>query len=166
MRDLKGRDVNGMRATMWGKLDTSAISKVKVPEKCTNEQLADAVKQMLIESVNKLYGSNKDKKYIKIVDMMMMRMRGALSELNEKIQEVQEENAKSLDTDELVSKLSKSLTEFIEENDKKHDEDPSKKLQELYDVVNELVENENKKSSEYSSKSEENNQSGLEQPQI
>ena len=87
MGDLKGRNVNGMYAAMWRKPDTSAISKVKVPEKCTNEQLADAVKQMLIESINKLYGNNKDKKYIKIVDMIMMRIRGALSEFNKNIQE-------------------------------------------------------------------------------
>jgi len=38
---------------------------------------------MLIEAVNKLYGDSKDKKYVKIVDMMMMRARGALDELNE-----------------------------------------------------------------------------------
>jgi len=37
MGDLKGRDVNGMHAAQWGKLDTSAISKVKVPDKCTND---------------------------------------------------------------------------------------------------------------------------------
>lgn len=83
MGELKGRDVNGMHAAQWGKLDTSAISKVKVPAKCTNEQLADAVKQMLIESVDKLYGTNKDKKYVKLVDMIMMRIRGALDKLNE-----------------------------------------------------------------------------------
>ena len=165
MGDLKGRDVNGMHAAQWGKLDTSAISKVKVPDKCTNEQLTDAVKQMLVEAVNKLYGDSKDKKYVKIVDMIMMRVRGALAKLNEQIQEAQEENAKSLDIDELVSKLSKSLEKLIEENEKKRDEDTSKKLQELYDVVNDLVENEAKKSFEDSAKREETGQSKPEEQQ-
>lgn len=34
---------------------------------------------MLVDSIKTLYGTNKDLKYVKIVDMIMLRIRGALS---------------------------------------------------------------------------------------
>ena len=79
MAKLEGRDINMMRAAPWKGADTSAVQKVSVPKNCTNEQLADAVKKMVIESVNVLYGDNTEEKYIKIVNLIMLRVRGALS---------------------------------------------------------------------------------------
>lgn len=60
MADLNGRDVNVMRAAPWQKIDTSAISKVKVSSKCTNEELNNAVSQMLVSAVDALYGDSSD----------------------------------------------------------------------------------------------------------
>ena len=90
MAKLEGRDINGMHAAPWAGADTSAVQKVSVPKNCTNEQLADAVKKMLIESVNALYGDSKEEKYVKIVNLIMLRVRGALQKLAE---EVEEKNA-------------------------------------------------------------------------
>lgn len=45
---------------------------------------------MLIESVNALYGDSKEEKYVKIVNLIMLRVRGALQKFAE---EVEEKNA-------------------------------------------------------------------------
>lgn len=42
---LEGRDVNGMRAAPWGKLDTSAIEapKIDISVKATSKELYTAI---------------------------------------------------------------------------------------------------------------------------
>jgi len=71
-----------MYPAAWPKLDVSAIEKIKVSSKASNSELASAIQQMISEAVVALYGNNTDKKYIKIVDLIMLRIRGALEKLN------------------------------------------------------------------------------------
>ena len=105
---------------------------MSVPKNCTNEQLVDAVKKMIVEAVNTLYGDNKDEKYIKIVNLIMMRVRGALAELSK---EVEEKNAENFDADKITEKLSTLLSDLVEKNEKKRDEEHFNKLKEMYDSV-------------------------------
>ena len=152
MADLNGRDVNGMRAAPWPKIDTSAISKVKVSSKCTNEELNNAVSQMLVSAVDALYGDSKDYKYIKIVDMIMLRIRGALSQLNDQIQK---QNAEALNSSTIVSEMSESLSELIQKSSKKSDEQHLNAVKKIYDAIIQKIQQLSDKIDKISSSSEE-----------
>ena len=133
MAKLEGRDINGMHANAWGKLDTSVIQPYKkLGPKATNEELCEAVKEMLVQAVNVLYGDKKQLKYIKIVDMLMMRVRGALAKA---VEQVQEHISDSIDNSQLAIQVQKVIAEIVEKHEASRDEDYDKKLQELYDAV-------------------------------
>ena len=147
MAKLEGRDINMMRAAPWKGADTSAVQKVSVPKNCTNEQLADAVKKMVIESVNVLYGDNTEEKYIKIVNLIMLRVRGALSQLAEEV----EKKAESFDAESIVDKLSSKLSDLIEKNANRRDEEHFSKLKQMYDAVMQCIQDQNEKARSSSS---------------
>jgi len=87
---IKGRDVNVMRAANWSMPSLADIDKVKVNAKCSNAELFDAIKRIVAASVTALRGTNADDKYRNIVDMLMLRIRGALAKTIEQIEENQE----------------------------------------------------------------------------
>lgn len=141
---LKGRDVNGMRSANWGKLDTSDIQlpKTDIDSKSSNIEVHNAIcssiKQMLEQAISALYGDQKQKKYIKIVDMLMLRIRGALQKLYEQnAQKLDEVNEKINDA---LDNMSASFKKIIDENDKKSN---ALKLQEiqkaLFQAINEKL---------------------------
>ena len=110
MAKLAGRDLNGMRAANWSQPDLTAIQSIKVDAKCTNAQLLDAIKQIVSYSVVALRGNNTDDKYRNIVDMLMLRVRGALSNAVDEIQSGQQ----TIDNDALVKSISSTVIECIE----------------------------------------------------
>ena len=143
-KKLIGRDVNGMHASPWEMVDTSAISKVHVSSKCTNEELCDAVKQMLVASTEALYGDNKDEKYVKIVNLIMQRVREALAQLNDQIKS----QSQDIDADEFTQKLAESFQKTLQKNSKKTSDKQHEKLfQQLY---NDIVKNLDSYSSKHS----------------
>lgn len=79
MAKLSGRDRNGMRAANWSPPDLSAIKDVKVSAKCGNDELLNAVKTIVSSSVKILRGKASDDRYRNIVDLIMLRVRGALA---------------------------------------------------------------------------------------
>lgn len=107
---VKGSDVNGKQAANWKPANVSGILGVKVSPKCSQKELFDAIKKIVAESVRLVRADSTDDKYRNIVDMLMLRIRGALAATIEEI----EENNSTVDTDALVEEIVKNVTSFID----------------------------------------------------
>lgn len=99
-----------MRAAGWSRPNLAAIKSVKVDKKCSNEELFAAIRQIVSESVIQLRGTNTDDKYRNIVDMLMLRIRGALAETIEQL----EDDTSSVDTSEIAQDVADATVELIE----------------------------------------------------
>lgn len=111
MAKLKGRDVNGMRAANWSPPDLSGIKGVKVSAKCGNDELLNAVKTIVSDSVRILRGNAADDRYRSIVDLIMMRVRGALAFAVDQIKAA----TSDFDQDTIISDVKDGVVKFLEE---------------------------------------------------
>ena len=74
------RNIDNMTAQNWKQIDTSAIDKVQSSSK--NKQLINDIKKIVSSAVISLYGNAQtDDKYIKIVNLIMLRIEAALADL-------------------------------------------------------------------------------------
>lgn len=107
------KDINGMRAQNWTAKDTSLTEKARDnnKSKVTDSKLSklyEALTEVIITSVKDSYGKNSDKKYIYQTDMLMSRVRKALTE---KLSDLQIDSIKQLvidntkQQDVLISKM-------------------------------------------------------------
>ena len=133
MDKLVGRDINGMRPAPYGKLDTSAIEAPKLGKKATPDDITSAVRDMIAQAVDLLYGDPKDKKYTKIVDMLMMRIRGALQALNDAVQSSAEQSAEAMS--QTLDKIASSFTKTLQKQDEASQKSHQDQLNEMLNIV-------------------------------
>ena len=141
---LQGIDANGRHAANWGKLDTSSIKvpALSINEKSTNYDAYNAmcasIREMLTQAVDVIYGDEKQKKYIKIVDMLMLRIRGALQKLNEQNEKKIDEVNENLET--VLESFHAKIEKLIEEHDSQLLKSNSLIFQELQSTIIQKIE--------------------------
>lgn len=108
---IVGRDINGMRAAGWSQPNLAGFQNIKVSPKCSNAELLEAIKSIVAQSVFALRGIAADDKYRNIVDMLMLRVRGALAETIKEL----ESNEVDIDTSEIAENVSEAAIELIQE---------------------------------------------------
>lgn len=89
-RTIRGRDSANLRAEGWSKPNLSDLKSITVDAKCSNQELFEKIKELVSKSILILYGSKADEKYVKIVNLIMLRVRGALSKVNENTENASE----------------------------------------------------------------------------
>ena len=134
---IQGRDVNNMQAANWSKPNLAGIKSVKVDAKCTNAELLEAIKTVVSESVDTLRGTKADDKYRNIVNMLMLRVRGALAKTIEEISE----NSASVDYSQMTQDIVDSTTKFLEDHYAAAKEENQQKLDELCSTIVAAIEN-------------------------
>ena len=100
-----------MQAANWSKPNLAGIKSVKVDAKCTNAELLEAIKTVVSESVDTLRGTKADDKYRNIVNMLMLRVRGALAKTIEEISE----NSASVDYSQMTQDIVDSTKNSVNE---------------------------------------------------
>ena len=139
------KDINGMRAQNWTAKDTSLTEKARDnnKSKVTDSKLSklyEALTEVIITSVKDSYGKNSDKKYIYQTDMLMSRVRKALTE---KLSDLQIDSIKQLVIDNAKQQdilLSKMLLNAFSTLSVKIDKNAQAKLVEkIAVVVNKLL---------------------------
>ena len=141
---LQGIDANGRHAANWGKLDTSSIKvpALSINEKSTNQDAYNAmcasIREMLTQAVDVIYGDEKQKKYIKIVDMLMLRIRGALQKLNEQNEKKIDEVNEKLET--VLESFHAKIEKLIEKHDSQLLKSNSLIFQELQSIIIQKIE--------------------------
>ena len=134
------RDINGMRAQQWQAKDTSLTEKARDDNKSkvTDSKLSklyEALAEVIITSVKDSYGTSADKKYIYQTDMLMSRVRKALTE---KLSDLQIDSIKQLvidNTKQQAELLSKMLLNAFSTLSVKIDKNAQAKLVEKIAVV-------------------------------
>ena len=139
------KDINGMRSQNWTAKDTSLTEKARDnnKSKVTDSKLSklyEALTEVIITSVKDSYGKNSDKKYIYQTDMLMSRVRKALTE---KLSDLQIDSIKQLVIDNAKQQdvlLSKMLLNAFNTLSVKIDKNAQAKLVEkIAVVVNKLL---------------------------
>lgn len=109
---LIGRDINGMRASNWAGINLGPIQSIKVKPNCSNDELLDAIKSIISEAATQLRSNNTDDKYRNIVDMLMMRVRGALMLVTQHIDSSLEQ-LQQIDQSEFIENTSTNIINAI-----------------------------------------------------
>lgn len=110
MSSIKGQDLNGMQAVAWKPADVGGIASVKVAKNCSQSELFDAIKKIVAESVKILRADCTDDKYKNIVNLIMLRVRGALQKTIEDVEEALPE----IDIDKIVENISRNVKSKID----------------------------------------------------
>lgn len=78
-----GRDIDGMQPRSWKPADVSKVLAPKVSAKASSSELLAALQLSIAEAVRAIRSDANDDKVRHIVDLVMLRVRGALNEFFE-----------------------------------------------------------------------------------
>ena len=112
---MADRDNNGMTAADWKSADVSVIESRTLRDHKDNVELFNQIKGIVSDAVNIIRGDAKsDDKYRNIVDLIMMRVRAALSERMSDI-------SFSVDIEKLSNDLFENLDKKLKQSAEKNE---------------------------------------------
>lgn len=111
-----GLDNNGMIPQQWKTLDASKIQAPNIPEKASNKELFESIKILIQQAIQTIYSdASSDDKVIKVVDLIILRVRGALIDYNKQLQTDILENLE-LKINEFITKNTSNLNQNNQQN--------------------------------------------------
>lgn len=124
-KKISGRDSANLRAEGWSKPNLSDLKGITVGEKCSNQELFEKIKELVSKSILILYGTKNDEKYVKIVNLIMLRVRGALSKIDANL------NTASEQQQDILKKAVEDITKYIDDEQASTHKDIDDELKEF-----------------------------------